>query len=291
MVFKVYLDLPLNEVLNSGKPDFPFCLCWANEKWTRAWEAHEKGVLIRQEYSESDRIEHINWLCNVFKDNRYILVDGKPLLLIYRIDEITDLKERISDWRKIAKNHGFSDLYICFVRNYENIAIEKILDFGFDAMAEHQPEERSLPRRSFYSLFLLSISRILNKIIKLLSIESYFRLVNENRIFSYSKMVKKSILSPHPKNFKKFPSVFPSWDNSARKRIATIIQNDDEEIYSKWLEAACTKVDKYSESEQIVFINAWNEWAEGCHLEPDLRNGKKFLEATAKIADKFSIKN
>lgn len=284
---RMLLDTPLNEMLKSGKPDFPFCLCWANEKWTKAWEAHEKEVLVRQEYSEQDRIAHIKWLCGVFKDSRYIRIDNKPLLLIYRVDEIPDLKDRLCDWRRIAKEHGFEDLYICFVRNYENKPIQEILNMGLDAMAEHQPSDESFPIRSFTSLLKLAINKSINKFVPFFRLENRFRLLSENRIFNYSKFADKVINAEHPKEFIKFPCVFPSWDNSARKRKAVIIQNDDSAKYAQWLESSCNKVAGYQKSEQIVFINAWNEWAEGCHLEPDLRNGRKFLEATKTVVDKF----
>lgn len=285
---RMLLDFPLNEMLKSDKPDLPFCLCWANEKWTKAWEAHETEVLVRQEYSEQDRIAHMNWLCGVFKDPRYIRINNRPVLLIYRIDEIPDLQERIIDWRRIAKEHGFEDLYICVVRNYKNKPIQDILDMGLDAMAEHQPSEESFPRRSVASLFKLAINKSINRSISFLRLEKMVSLLPENRIFNYSRFADKVIKTEHPKNFTKFPCVFPSWDNSARKRIAGIIQNDDAHKFAEWLESACNKVVDYPESEQVVFINAWNEWAEGCHLEPDLRNGRKFLEATKSVMDKFS---
>jgi len=287
---EIFLDLPLNEVLKSNKPDFPFCLCWANEKWTRAWEAHEKEVLIRQNYSETDRIKHIHWLCKVFKDERYIKIDNKPMLLIYRVDEVPDLKERITDWRKIAKEYGFDDLYICCVRNYDNRPMSEILSLGIDALAEHQPSEESYPKRRPQVLIKLALSKMINKVIEILKLEKSVGLFNENRIFDYHGFSQKVIDTEHPDHFKKFPCVFPSWDNSSRKRTATIIQNDDEKQYAKWLESSCNKVKEYSDDEQIVFVNAWNEWAEGCHLEPDLRNGKKFLQATKAVIDKYKRK-
>jgi lipopolysaccharide biosynthesis protein len=91
----------------------------------------------------------------------------------------------------------------------------------------------------------------------------------------------------HPSDYKKFPCVTPSWDNSARKRVATIIQNEDPTAYAEWLERTVERVQNYSDDEKIVFINAWNEWAEGCYLEPDLKYGKMFLEATRAALGKF----
>lgn len=287
---EILLGKPLDAVLESGKPDFPFCLCWANEKWTKAWEAHEKEVLVRQVYSEDDRVKHIHWLCNVFKDKRYIKINNKPVLLIYRIDEVPDLKERIIDWQKIAKSYGFDGLYICCVRNYDNRPINEILNMGIDAMAEHQPSAEAYPKRSVLSLSFLAVSKFINFLIVKVGIENKVELRNENRIFDYKRFVKKASSIKHPSysEYKKFPCVFPSWDNSSRKKKACIIQNNDSKLYQSWLNSACEKVEQYPEEEQIVFINAWNEWAEGCHLEPDLQNGKSFLEATKSVYDKYN---
>lgn len=286
----ILLGQPLEAVVKSKKPDFPFCICWANENWTRAWEAHEKEVLVRQVYSPEDRIKHIHWMCsNLFQDERYIKINNKPMLLIYRIDEVPDLRERILDWRRVAKEYGFPDLYICCVRNYDNTPIKEILSMGIDAMADHQPSDESYPKRSFYSLGQLALSKVINYFIEKLGLSSLIPLRNENRIFNYKKFAKKNSESEHPKleEYKKFPCVFPSWDNSARKRKACIIENDNAYEYQKWLDSSSKKVQEYPVEEQFVFINAWNEWAEGCHLEPDLRNGHRFLEATKKIQEKY----
>jgi len=283
----VLLDRPLREMRESGKPDFPFCICWANENWTRAWEAHENGILMRQEYEPTDRKRHIEWLCHYFNDTRYIRINNKPLLLIYRPDHMTDAQDRLSEWRDFAKQNGFDDLYICFVRNYQNVNPEELIKIGFDAQVDHQPSQADLPMRSAVSLLRYATNRLINKTINATGLNNNIPPRYENRLFNYNELAKNLINKPHPVNYRLYPCVTPTWDNSARKLRADIIQNDDPEVYAAWLRSACRKVSSYPDDEKIVFINAWNEWAEGCHLEPDLRNGRKFLEATHMVLEEF----
>jgi lipopolysaccharide biosynthesis protein len=283
------LEQPFNEVLRSGKPDFPFCLCWANENWTKAWDGLEKEVLMKQDYNAEDRVNHIEWLCKAFKDPRYIKVNNKPLLLIYRTDNIPDLKERIADWKHITRKYGFDDLYLCSVRSNFNKDHERdVIDMGFDAVVEFQPYAKDFPSMSLLVLLRLAASRLINKLIALLKLESTIPLFNENIVIRYDKVADNAMNKPHPAAYKKFPCVFPSWDNSARKRVANIIQNTDVTKYAEWLMNALQRIKNYTDDERIVFINAWNEWAEGCHLEPDLMNGKKFLEATGSVIQNYN---
>jgi lipopolysaccharide biosynthesis protein len=277
---KMLLEKPFIEVLQSGKPKFPFCLCWANENWTRAWDGQDKEILEKQNYNASDRKEHINWLFTAFKDPRYIRVHDKPMLLVYRTDNIPDLEDRINDWRTLARENGFAGLYLCSVRsNFNQMEEKDIIKSGFDAVVEFQPNYRDFPKMSLPNFLKLSLNSLYNKIINQFGLRSLLPLRNANHIYDYAQLVKIAMSRPHPDRYVKFPCVTPSWDNSARKNVATIIQNDDAVLFRKWLLHAIDKVERYSEDEKIVFINAWNEWAEGCHLEPDLRNGRSFLEA------------
>jgi hypothetical protein len=272
------LNMPLDEMLASENQNFPFCLCWANENWTRAWDGLDRQVLIEQSYTRDDSKRHISWLVNVFKDNRYIKVDDRPLFLIYRPDKIPNVSDMINSWRRVVRNSGFPDIYLCAVKNsFVELNDEFINDLGFDAIVDFQPNRRSFPDKkdfmtSFYNLARHVLPDFIYQRMKLS--------VSANKIICYREMVEKIIQKSWPSHYRKFPCVFPSWDNSARRKSATIIQNDDPSLYSKWLKRAIQNVTNYPESEQIVFINAWNEWAEGCHLEPDIKNGRVFLEET-----------
>jgi len=281
---KLLLERPFNDVLASGKPDFPFCLCWANENWTRAWDGREDHILISQKYDDQDNYNHILWLINAFKDNRYIKIDNRPVFLIYRIDQIKNITQLIAQWRKTTQDFGFQDIYLCAVKNnFTELSDQQILSFGFDAIVDFQPNKNDYPEPHKLS------GKFYKKIRKLVPKTIFDRFKNSlpvSYILNYGVMIEKLIKKVWPQNYIKFPCVFPSWDNSSRKKMATIIQNEDPEIYKKWLSYAIKCVQKYPKQEQLVFINAWNEWAEGCHLEPDKKMGHAFLVATKNILQK-----
>ncbi|MCK5360382.1 MAG: glycoside hydrolase family 99-like domain-containing protein [Gammaproteobacteria bacterium] len=276
---KILLDRPFREVLSSGSPDFPFCLCWANENWTRAWDGLEREVLMRQEYSNEDSLAHIKWLVDAFRDERYIRVNGKPIVLIYRLDTIPDVSVMISLWRDVAKKEGFQDIYICAVKNgFVEMSDQAILAAGFDAIVDFQPNRQDFPKPKGLKSWAYHLAK------KFFPDVIYQKLklsISANNRVNYKNMVEIQKAKPWPDSYRKFPCVFPSWDNSARRSSATIIQNDDPVVYQEWLADAISKVESYPESEEFVFINAWNEWAEGCHLEPDNVHGRGFLEATS----------
>ena len=275
---RMILERPFNEVLESGKPDFPFCLCWANENWSRRWDGSEKEVLLEQNYDEYDPIEHIAWLEKAFRDPRYIRIDGKPVLLVYKAGDIPNITEIIAQWRQYVKQRGYSDIYLCFVRaSVEGKILEKsyFFDAGFDAHIDFQPDGdtfKKFKEERLHNYLPTFTGLIIRKLIsKMLNITLSDYKWNINRALNQQ-------LSDHIT----FPCVFPSWDNTPRRqrRNPYISQNNDASVYADWLTKSIARVQSHGAEEKIVFINAWNEWAEGCHLEPDLRNGRKFLEVT-----------
>ncbi|MBF2026249.1 MAG: glycoside hydrolase family 99-like domain-containing protein [Oscillatoriales cyanobacterium C42_A2020_001] len=267
------LERPFNEVLTSGKPDFPFCLCWANENWTRAWDGNEKNVLLEQKYSEEDDRHHIRSLVNAFRDERYIRIDGKPLFLVYRASIIPDPLKTTSIWREEAHKLGLGEFYLCKVESNfsgERIDPEKL---GFDAAIEFQPDCNhgcpKLRRNRFWRL--LRRSKLADK--------SY----EVNNIFDYAKLVE-NMSQKQPVEYKRFPCVTPSWDNTARRSTGAVVFRDSTpELYEQWLVQAIKKIPTSNPDERIVFINAWNEWGEGCHLEPCQKWGRDYLEATRRV--------
>ncbi len=283
---KMLLDRPFNEVLVSGKPDFPFCLCWANENWTRTWDGMDQEILIRQDYDNYDPAQHIDGISAAFSDKRYIKIFGKPLYLIYDIGKIPNIKEIITQWKRRAKLKGHSDIYLCAVKSHQlGLRDEEIMQFGFDGIVDFQPHPRNLPVPTN------DISKKLNLLVNILiDLFHIGKRVKKRSVFlryKYSEFVN-NVMSSKFSQCKTFPCVFPGWDNSPRKDLfATVIQNDDEKLFGKWLRYAFSRVINYPVEEHIIFINAWNEWAEGCHLEPDLRNGKKFLRTVSKILREF----
>jgi lipopolysaccharide biosynthesis protein len=276
------LERPFNEVLASNSVDLPFCLCWANHSWTRAWDGLERQILKKQDYSAEDNQRHIDWLIRAFQDERYIRIEGKPLFIFFRLHDIPEAGEMIRMWRAEAARRGLPGLYLCAMRtgHAEGLDAELIRE-GVDAVVDFQPNPASFPV-SGNLLNMLAV--IVRRLLPLSARQNLGSLVTANRKVDYSRMVDICIdaVKSWPKDYTKFPCVFPSWDNSARRKGAMIIQNDDPESYRKWLEASIAAVRGYDSERQVVFINAWNEWAEGCHLEPDRRNGHAFLAATSK---------
>lgn len=269
------MQRPVEEMLASGKPDFPFMLCWANENWTRAWDGGEQEVLIRQEYSEEDDRAHIRYLLDeVFRDPRYIRVDGKPVFAVYRSALFPDIRRTIEVWREEAAARGV-ELYLCRVESF-NAAGREELAVGFDAAIEFQPftpamtdfwEHRPWRQKLMYHLRKLWGDR------------------RKMRKADYDAYVAYSLSRPAP-DYKLYPSVTPSWDNTARrKQRMFLFHNATPEKYGRWLREVLRRFKPYSAEENFVFINAWNEWAEGNHLEPDMKWGGEYLAATLRAIE------
>jgi len=275
---KRLLEQPFQEVLESGEPDFPFCLCWANENWTRRWDGADHKILIRQVYSEQDDVEHIKYLLPIFEDPRYIKINGKPLILIYRIQSLPNARRTVEIWRKMADQAGFPGIYLCSVVSLSILHFDPTV-LGFDAAVDFVPDWKYLPDPKKPLGYNYSIFR---KIMKRAFPENIFLF---NHISKYAAFMENMINRPEP-NFKLFPGVTPGWDNSARKRkFAHIFYGSNPKLYGEWLKIAINLSRKrfINIEEQLVFINAWNEWGEGNHLEPDLKWGRAYLEKTRDV--------
>ncbi len=248
------LERPFAEVLASGKPDFPFCLCWANENWTRVWDGNTREVLIAQKYSEEDDRAHIRWLLNVFRDRRYIRVGNKPLILIYRANQLPDPRRTTALWREEARKNGIGELFICRVESFPDERTDPHT-IGFDAAVEFQPDWTDL------SLQADSAD-------------------DDHTVLGYATFVEQQLQKPAPP-YLRFPCVTPSWDNSPRRQNrALILTGSTPRLYARWLRTIIERLPQGNDDTRLVFINAWNEWGEGNHLEPDLVFGRRYLEAT-----------
>jgi len=289
---KLLLERPFNEVLRSGRPDFPFSLCWANENWTRTWEGTEREILMEQKYENYDPVGHMEWLEKAFADKRYIRIDGKPLFLVYRPDDIPNIREIIKLWRKNLSGKGYPGIYICSVKNFKTrLSDGESIALGFDAIVDFQPNPKDFPVLKWWNFARYILPRIFNQIILNLKAEHVLRLRPVMFAYDYESLALNAMRKPRSVQ-RSFPCVIPGWDNTPRKKVgATVLQNSDSGVYKRWLENAFERVFDYPKEEQIVFVNAWNEWAEGCHLEPDLKNGKKFLEATRAALETFLREN
>jgi lipopolysaccharide biosynthesis protein len=262
------LERPFNEVLASGKPDFPFCLCWANENWTRRWDGMEHEILIQQQHSDSDDIRFIRALFPAFSDKRYIRINGRPLLIVYRTDILPNPARTASIWREEVHRAGLGDLYLCRAETfttYGNHVDPKMI--GFDAALEFPPH-------AVWSSSLRATT---------IPADSDF----DGDVFDYEQVVLNSLLRPTP-SYKLFRGVMPTWDNTPRRRNkGYIFVNSSPELYEEWLaDCIAWTMREHVKDERLVFVNAWNEWAEGCHLEPDVRYGYRYLDATRSAIEK-----
>lgn len=270
------LERPFNEVLASGKPDLPFCLCWANENWTRVWDGGSRHVLLEQRYGPEDDLAHIESLIPAFRDPRYIRVDGRPLFLVYRTELLPDPKATASIWREAARRAGLGDLYLVRVEGFKR-GVDPA-EHGFDAAVEFAPDGNDMGALKYHRGFagLLSRMGVLPK--------AFAR----NRVASYQALARGMASRPMTP-YKQFRCVTPMWDNTARrKENARIIVDSTPALYEDWLrKMAAQTLARQQGEERLVFINAWNEWAEGNHLEPDLKWGRAYLEATRRALRRY----
>jgi len=274
---KLLLEKPLHIVLDNPAIDMPFCLCWANENWTRRWDGNDKDLLKEQNYNLEDDYDHIQYLLQFFKDERYIKIDGKPVFLMYRTELHPNINAAVEVWRTEAKKAGFPDLYLIRVENFiKNMDPHQ---HSFDAGLEFAPDCFDFGESKPYDNS--TINTLTQKLHKynILKDSAY-----ENKVFDYKNLVEQS-LNKKNFNYKYFRSVCPSWDNSARReKDATIFKGSTPSLFEYWFKEIVQKTaQNFNESERFVFINAWNEWAEGCHLEPDQKWGKAYLEAVKRV--------
>lgn len=251
------LERPLEDKLGDPESDMPFCLCWANENWTRRWDAAEHEMLIAQKYLPDDDVNFIKSVVPYFRDPRYIKLDGAPFLVVYRPQHLPDARRSAATWREYCASVGFERIHLCAALTHGN---EDYSQFGFDSGVEFPPHNAKVEnlsyRLGFFSKFTGTV--IQYHAIARLYLDRAYRAANV------------------------FRSVFPSWDNTARVgNRALVVLNGTPANYEYWLSEAIRRTSRdIPDQERLVFINAWNEWAEGCHLEPDRRYGHQFLEAT-----------
>lgn len=287
---KRVLDMPFREVVNSEEPDFPFCLCWANETWSTSTWNNTKNVkndinFLEQVYpGEEDYIAHFNEVLPAFKDKRYIQVDGKPLFAIHNplLVPEEEMRKFIKLWNNLARENGLNGIH--FVARIETAskmtdkdAKERInggyrkyfnecLDLGFDAIWEDNKKRAEILTKGFASKF---IKRALYHAFKIRILDKY----------NYKDIVE-NFRTEDEKQENIYPMMVPRWDRTPRQgKLAEVYINNTPELFKKHVKDTVTMIENKQPEHKIVFLQAWNEWGEGNYLEPDLKYGHSFLNA------------
>jgi lipopolysaccharide biosynthesis protein len=263
---KRLLDRPLERLRDVDQPAYPFCLCWANENWTRRWDGKDHDVLIGQRHTPEDDIAVIRDLATYMRNPAYIRINGRPLVLVYRVDLFPDFKATSDRWRAESARMGLGDLHIALVESFRFAAAGvEPADFGCDAVVEFPAH--------FIPDMKPPTAPVLNPDFT-------------GMVADYADAVVSRASRSHP-GHKLYRGVMPGWDNTARRQNQPYALYDATPgAFQAWLESVIgeTKRDLHGE-ERLVFINAWNEWAEGAYLEPDRRFGHTFLEAIRNARD------
>ncbi len=252
------LEQPLDNMLADPTLDFPFCVCWANENWSRRWDGKDQDLLMQQNYSDEDDLAFIAEVSKYLKDHRYIKINGKPLLMVYRPNLFPDMKATSARWRNWCYENGIGEIYLAYTQSFES---ENPAVYGFDAAIEFPPNNSNPPK-------------IIDQVSNLQP--DYEGMIYDWRIF----LERSEEIEDKP--YKLYRGVTPSWDNTARKKNkGNIFHNSCPKLFTKNLVNVFSKTVQQNDSadERLVFINAWNEWAEGAHLEPDQKYGYAWLQS------------
>ena len=290
------LQRPFEEVLASGKPDYPFCLAWANHDWTtKTWNRGKSAVrtadsvyIAKQEYpGDEDYIRHFNYVLPAFRDHRYITVDGKPLFLIFDPYHFTDVTHFMDLWRKLAVENGLAGVYFVAignststVRRREDGTIERVmpnlessaevynnfLSLGFDGINSFGKSRAEMLHSGKYQRL---IRVMLNKMLP----------ITPTSKLDYSKVIKH-FFAPEDNWENVFPTIMPQWDRTPRSNIADgIYVNATPEHFLTHINHAIKVIENKPFDHRLLFLRSWNEWGEGNYVEPDLKYGTGFLNS------------
>lgn len=284
---KPILGHPLELEMGRNNSNLPICLCWANENWTRAWDGRDSDIILKQNYDYPSVENYCEYLIKLFQNQRYLRHNGIPVFLVYSPGEIPPAINFPKLLRARAQISGIRGVYLVAVKHgrSKHTGVD-YLAMGYNQTLLFQPNKIDFPKPKNLSGDLKKFARNIlpAKLFNMIRLK-----VNSYQNINYSEMSRQLMARPL-KDFE-IPCVFPSWDNSARRSISTIIQNDNPNEFGEWLATEMQKTQERKNQElKAVFINAWNEWAEGCHLEPDQKLGRAFLEQIASAKKNLGVK-
>ncbi|MGI8952805.1 MAG: glycosyltransferase WbsX family protein [Chitinophagaceae bacterium] len=281
---RVLLERPFQDVLNSKKPNFPFCLCWANENWRGAWFGEfTNKLLIEQKYAgKKDYEKHFYYLLPAFLDERYIKVDGKPVFNVYMPLNLPNIKEFSDIFNELAIREGLPGMFLVGSRcslnwnpsenNFDGV-------IGSEISAINFKEYNTIKKKSYSTkLFQKNVAKIFpalnEKFLKKMPV-----------VVEYADVIDR-LITDKVFDFDYYPCVVPNWDNTPRaEEKGLVFHNSSPELFYKQLKKAIDKVSYLPEKRKFIFIKSWNEWAEGNYLEPDKKFGYQYLEQILKAVN------
>ncbi|WP_394696431.1 glycoside hydrolase family 99-like domain-containing protein [Pseudoxanthomonas japonensis] len=260
---KTLLETPLRNWLNDKTIDLKFCLCWANEKWTRTWDGRGDEILIDQQHSPEDDIAFIAHVAEYMRDPRYLRLEGKPMLVVYRPGVMADMESTSARWRAWCRENGIGEIHVSYVQSFEKPHPDEI---GANSAIQFPPN-------AFTASPVSDRQRLINPL--------YNGSILDWRDIAHQKNPEE--------RYSLIPCVNPSWDNEARRPgVGRTFLHASPHAYHDWLVSAARTHSSGKDNHRLVFINAWNEWAEGAYLEPDSRWGYAYLNATRDALNKAS---
>lgn len=272
------LERPFTEVLNSGKPDFPFCLGWANESWkSKVWNASDSfssKILIEQLYpGEKDNENHFYTLIKAFKDKRYITIDKRPLFVIYRPEDFIKIDEFIDQWNSLARTNGIEKGFHFTAHTWSFNNYKTLLSKGFNSITVNPISRFILLRKKQKNIYKEKLDKVLRYLINNKKFE----------IIEYKNARKYFVIKEEDSIDNVFPPIIPNWDHSPRSgKHGVILHNSKPHYFEKNVIDALDCLKNKPSEMKVAFLKSWNEWAEGNYIEPDLKFGHKYLNILRK---------
>jgi lipopolysaccharide biosynthesis protein len=266
---KRLLERPFDEVLASGKPDYPFCLAWANQTWSGIWHGAPHRILIEQQYpGRDDWYQHFSSVLPAFQDSRYLKVNGKPIFVIYDPETLKDSRQFVDCWQELAHENGLDGIYFVGI----TVGPLNTDTKGLDGVTSHPPGD---------------LMRETDAVINISPRGLFGKTEDQPKVYDYAKVTKiegYEYLGRISGGLRVFPCVIPNWDNTPRSGVnGVVFKNSTPELFGRNLEKAVKFIENYGKEERIIFIKSWNEWAEGNYLEPDAIHGTDYLKVIKSI--------
>lgn len=260
------LNSPIDSLMQSGAPDFPFCICWANENWTRNWDGHNRHILIQQNYSFESNRRFIREIIPILSDPRYISYGGRPLLIVYRILHMDNWAKTAQMWREECRTFGLGEIHLAAVRTNFDTLTDEPADYGLDSFVLFPPHEvRNIDRRGDTKELRSDFS---------------------GQLYGYADVVSGDL-----ERYKEWDGglihrgAMMAWDNTARRlNHARVYTGATPMKFRAWVQGIAEQESSREGASPLIFVNAWNEWAEGTYLEPDNRFGYAYLETIRSLS-------